>query len=141
MESLRSSLSAGKSQAEISAAQQKDEAILIQLAKLALMYWRPDFTPGQAKQLYEMYLDDLRVYSFYDICKACEKFRQNADNKFFPTSGQIRGLIEEIPSWDVISKSKYLAERKSMARDEMAGMVERIEVASGAKQITHEAAE
>ncbi len=141
MESLRSSLSAGKSQAQVTAEQQKDEAILIQLAKLALMYWRPDFTPGQAKQLYEMYLDDLRVYSFYDITKACAKFRQNADNKFFPTSGQLRGLIEEIPSWDVISKNNYLAQRKSAARDEMAGMVERIEVASGGKQITHEAAE
>lgn len=140
MESLRSSLSAGKSQAEISARQQKDEAILIQLARLALMYWRPDFTPGQAKQLYEMYLDDLSVYSFYDITKACEKFRQNADNKFFPTSGQLRGLIEEIPSWDVISKNKYLAERKAMARDELAGMIEQLEN-HASKQIAHEAAE
>jgi hypothetical protein len=80
---------------------QKDEAILVLLAKLALVYWRPDFSPAQAKELYAQYLDDLRDLPFSEIVDAVEKYRRNPENKFFPTPGQLRGAIVAVPSWSV----------------------------------------
>lgn len=79
---------------------QKDEAILLLLAKLAIVYWRPDFTPQQAKQLYSQYLDDLREFAFADIAGAVQTFRRDPENKFFPLPGQLRGLITTPYSWD-----------------------------------------
>ncbi len=82
----------------------KDEAIVALLAKLALHYWRPDFTEGQARQLYLDYLDDLRDYAVADIKTAIQAYRTDGTNKFFPSSGQIidsiigkADLIREYP--------------------------------------------
>jgi hypothetical protein len=110
---------AGLSEAEQEARIQKDEAILVLFGQLALVYWRPDFTPAQAKQLYAQYLDDVRDYSFSDIRQAVEKYRRSPENKFFPTPGQIRGLIEKVPDWDVISRQDHIRERRKDARDEL----------------------
>lgn len=105
---------------------QKDEAILVLLAKLALVYWRPDFTPAQAKQLYGQYLDDLRPFSFRDINDAIEKYRQNPESKFYPTPGQLRGIIETVPSWDIITKPKHISERLKAGRAELEVMSENL---------------
>lgn len=99
---------------------QKDEAILILLGKLALVYWRPEFTPKQAAQLYEQYLDDLREFAFADVRDAIERYRRNVENKFFPTPGQLRGLIEAVPSWDVISKREHMRQLRQAAERELA---------------------
>lgn len=104
--------------AEQEAMAQKDEAILLLLAKLALNYWRPDFTAGQAKQLYLQYLDDLRDHAFADIKEAIDKYRQNPENKFFPTSGQLRGLIINPPSWWVNGTKEFRNERHAVAKAE-----------------------
>ena len=103
---------------------QKDEAILLLLAKMALVYWRPDFTPAQAKQLYAQYLDDLRPFAFADIAEAFQTYRQNPENKFFPTPGQLRGLIATPYSWDP-SPSKHLGDRLAAGREEMQRMMEK----------------
>src|SRR5262245_40849754 len=94
LESLRSQRTSAQDvpDYQVTAEAQKDEAILVLLAKLALVYWRPDFTPAQAKQLYSQYLDDLRPYSFADVSEAIEKYRQSPDSKFYPTPGELRGL-------------------------------------------------
>jgi hypothetical protein len=78
---------------ERQAIESKDEAILMLLGQLAVHYWRPDFTEGQARQLYRDYLDDLRSYRVADIDLAIKSYRRDGQNKFYPTSGQ---LIDEL---------------------------------------------
>jgi hypothetical protein len=79
----------GEDDATRHARESKDEAILVLLGKLSLHYWRPDFTPAQAKQLYRDYVEDLRPYPFEEIDRAISKYRANGANRFYPTSGQI----------------------------------------------------
>lgn len=121
MESLRSQvISAQEEPAEIRELKaQKDEAILLLLAKLAVVYWRPDFTAGQAKQLYSQYLDDLRDFAFQDIADAIEKYRRDPENKFYPSPGQLRGLIAKPPSWWVNGQTEWSKEIRSDAEKEI----------------------
>lgn len=102
----------------------KDKAIITILAKLALIYWRPNFTPAQARELYAAYVEDLRDYPITDIAAACEKYRRDPENKFYPAPGQLRGIIETVPSWDVVSKARHIAERRHAAQIEMRRMVD-----------------
>lgn len=78
----------------------KDEAILALLAKLALHYWRPDFTPGQARQVYADYVYDLGPFALSDIASAINKYRQTGANRFFPTSGALIDIITQPCSWE-----------------------------------------
>lgn len=64
------------------------------LAKLALHYWRPNFTDQQAKQLYMDYIGDLKIYPLDVIDQAVGVYRRNAKNKWFPKSGELIELCE-----------------------------------------------
>lgn len=90
------------------------------LGKLALVYWRPDFQPGQAKQLYLQYVDDLREFPMSEIVAAVEAYRRDGGNRFFPTPGDLRKLICTPPTWDVISKDTHMRELHRKAIAEMA---------------------
>lgn len=137
LNSLRNSANdAPEYQREVEA--QKDDAILVLLAKLALVYWRPDFTPQQAKQLYSQYLDDLRPFAFKDVAWAVEKYRQDPESKFYPTPGQLRGVLSTPYSWDPNPRN-HMAERLADGRAEMQQMIAaspgyRAMLASSAKQ-------
>lgn len=63
------------------------------LAKLSLHYWRPDYTPEQARMVMEDYLDDLRGYSPAQVAQACADYRKLPDSKFFPASGALLALL------------------------------------------------
>eukprot|EP00913_Durusdinium_trenchii_P005309 g4955.t1 len=64
------------------------------LAKLALHYWRPNFTDAQAKQLYMDYIGDLKIYPLDVINRAVGVYRRNEKEKWFPKSGQLIALCE-----------------------------------------------
>ena len=106
---------------------QKDDAIIEELAKLSVLYWRPDFTPGAARQFYLTYLEDLRDYSLKSIRNAVVAYRRNPESKFFPLPGQLLGLIETPPSWWVSGKNQYLTEQRATAADEMVELVSLVE--------------
>ena len=99
---------------------QKDEAIIVLLAKLAIVYWRPNFTPGQVKQLYSQYLDDLREFAFIDIAEAIEKWRRSGE-VFYPLPGQLRSLITTPYKWDP-SPRNHVRERLEAAAMELAAV-------------------
>lgn len=126
LESLKSSATSEDepSDAHMAAAAQKDEAILALLARLALVYWRPDFTPGQAKQLYSQYLEDLRGFAFADIVDAFKKYRQNGENRFYPTPGQLVDIITTVPKWETAPRSRYIAEKRAAAVIEIRQLVD-----------------
>lgn len=103
---------------------QKDEAIIVLLGQLSLVYWRPDFSPAQAKQLYLQYLDDLRDFAFSDIVEAIEKYRRDPESKFFPAPGQLRGLITTPYNWDP-SPRNHMKERLEASKAELAQVCDR----------------
>ena len=116
----------------------KDRAILALLAKLSLHYWRPDFTPAQAKQMYADYVEDLREYALRDIAAAMKKYRQSAAT-FFPTSGQLVQIIRAIPAWDIRSSKEHGEILHRAAAAELQEMTARIG-GNEKHQITHEPA-
>lgn len=63
------------------------------LARMALHYWRPDFTPEQTKLLIADYLHDLEEFSPALIETACSVYRKDGKNQFFPKSGQLIELM------------------------------------------------
>lgn len=66
------------------------------LSRLAIHYYRPDFTEGQAKLLIEDMVQDLGEFDTDIVTEACSTYRQRKDSKFFPTSGVLRALCNEI---------------------------------------------
>lgn len=115
-----------RTQSEIEAADAKDQAILVLLGKLAVHYWRPDFGPGQARQLYADYVHDLRDYAFSDINDAIVKYRRDQNAKFYPTVGQLVGIIRTIPSWDIRTPKEHGEILSRRAEKELAGVAAQI---------------
>lgn len=69
------------------------------LSRLGLHFWRPDFTEGQAKLLFSDLYSDLADFSPNEISTACATWRRNPENRFFPTSGQLIGIMRPtVPS-------------------------------------------
>lgn len=66
-----------------------------QLSRLALHYWRPDFKPTEAAMLNADYLEDLRGITLDELKTACATWRRNGENRFYPTSGQMLGLVKD----------------------------------------------
>jgi len=89
---------------------QKADAIIEILAKLSVLYWRPDHSEAQFREMYSQYLDALEPFAFRDITVAVEKWRNDGANKFFPTPGELRSLIVTPPSWWVSGKNEWMAD-------------------------------
>lgn len=107
----------------------KDEVILALLGKLAVFYWRPDFTAEQAKQLYADYVDDLNRFALRDIKNAITEYRQNGENRFFPTSGQLIDVIidkAEVDGHGYTDRYDALHRRRSAAETRGLGEMQRV---------------
>lgn len=70
--------------------------MILLLSRLALHYYRPDFTEGQAKLLILDMASDLDPYTAGDVEVAIGAYRRNSANKFFPRSGDIIEVINTI---------------------------------------------
>lgn len=98
---------------------QKADAIIELLAKLAVIYWRPDFTMSQLREMYSQYLDAIEQFAFKDIAAAIEKWRNDGANKFFPTPGELRSLIATPPSWWCSGRNEWMAELRDDSTKEI----------------------
>jgi hypothetical protein len=72
----------------------RNEQIAAILSKLALHYWRPDFTPTQSKLVLSDFLSDLAPFTPQEISAACDTYRRNGENKFFPTPGALLAILK-----------------------------------------------
>jgi hypothetical protein len=93
-QTINSSLPQHRS-SESSSEAQKGATIAILLTKLAVHYYRPDFTEGQAKSLIRDMVEDLSAFALGEIDASIKAYRRGAENRFFPTSGQLRAPILE----------------------------------------------
>ena len=66
-----------------------------QLAKLSLHYWRPQFTPDQAKHVFGDFAADMAEVTAAELREACDRWRRDAANRFFPTPGQLMALVSD----------------------------------------------
>jgi hypothetical protein len=60
---------------------------------MALHYWRPDYSPDQAKILMEDYIHDLEAYTPVEIERACMEYRRTPGNEFFPKVCQLLEIL------------------------------------------------
>lgn len=63
------------------------------LAALAVHYYRPDFTPGQAKSLIGDMVEDLAEFTVPEIEVAIRGWRKDASKRFFPRGAELAELI------------------------------------------------
>lgn len=73
---------------------QKEKQIAIILGKLAVHYYRPDFNQAAAQSMISDMVEDLGDYPLYEIETAIKRYRQNGENRFFPTPGQLISLLK-----------------------------------------------
>jgi len=73
--------------------------VVMALSKLAVHYYRPDFTEGQAKSLISDMVGDLGEFSVGEIEAAIAAYRQAPPSagkaKYFPDSGTLRKLASD----------------------------------------------
>lgn len=68
------------------------------LAKLALHYWRPNYSPEQARMVMEDYLNHLRGITPAQVQQACDDYIRKPTSKFFPQIGELLELVRG-PAW------------------------------------------
>lgn len=61
------------------------------LMKLQVLYWRPDFSPAEAKAFYAIHIEDLSDVPPDILDDAIREYRTDPDSRFFPHPGAIRG--------------------------------------------------
>jgi len=109
--------------------QPEREAKAVEISRLALHFWRPDFTPRQVKSVMSDYLDDLAGRSAWEVAEACKAWRRDGANRFFPTPGQLLALMPRPeppprqqpyippPMTDAAREAKLAAWRKAFGRE------------------------
>jgi hypothetical protein len=68
---------------------------MVLLGRLALHYYRPGFTEGQAKLVMEDMIEDLMDHDPQEIAAACSAWRRKPEASYFPKSGQLIACIKE----------------------------------------------
>ena len=97
LHTIHSSTPVRRSQEITSPQTGKDQAtVVLMLSKLAVHYYRPDFTEGQARSLIADMVVDLSEFTLGEVEAAIVAYRQQAPSpgkaKYFPDSGTLRQL-------------------------------------------------
>lgn len=66
-----------------------------QLGRLSLHYWRPDFTPEQAKLMFQDFASDMAGTTAAELVEACNEWRRDPENRFFPRPGELLELVKD----------------------------------------------
>lgn len=72
---------------------EKAKQVAILLAKLAVHYYRPDFTEAAAQSLIGDMVEDLHKFPIVDTEQAIKQYRRDPKNRFFPNSGQLIAIL------------------------------------------------
>jgi len=63
--------------------------LTIELERLAIAFPRTDMDSKKWMILFQTFYEDLKHKTLGQIQDGCRRYRQNADNRFFPTPGQL----------------------------------------------------
>ena len=83
------------------------------LLRLQAHYWRPDFTPAQARELYADFIDDLGHIPPDILDDAIATYRRDPEARFFPRPGQLLAIAEPL-----LAKRRRAASRIEKAMNE-----------------------
>jgi len=72
------------------------EYVATALLRLQAHYWRPEFTPAQARELYADFMDDLGHIPPDILDEACAAYRRDPEARFFPRPGQLLAIAEPL---------------------------------------------
>lgn len=72
---------------------EKAKALAAMLMQLSSHYYRPDFSPAQAKSLIGDMVEDLAEYTIQDVEQAIRAYRQDASKGYYPRAAHLRDLI------------------------------------------------
>ena len=72
------------------------EYVATALLRLQAHYWRPDFTPAQAKELYADFMDDLGHIPPDILDDAIAQYRRNPKSEWFPKPSQLLAIAEPL---------------------------------------------
>jgi len=65
------------------------------LGKLSLHYWRPDFTPEQARHMNGDFVRLLDGCTADELRQACDEWVMDPLNRFYPTPGMLHELMRD----------------------------------------------
>jgi hypothetical protein len=65
------------------------------LGRLSLQFWRPDFSPDQAKVLYGDFMRLLAGVTERELSAAVDDWMMDPANKFFPTPGMLHAKLKD----------------------------------------------
>jgi hypothetical protein len=68
--------------------------MVMELERLAIHFPRTDMDSAKWKVLFLTFHEDCKHLSFARLREACRRYRQNPDNRFFPTPGQLLGTLK-----------------------------------------------
>lgn len=74
---------------------QERAAIVLALSRLAISYYRPDFTEGQAKVQIQDMLHDMDSYPASDVNTAIVRWRNDPQKRFFPRGAELGELARQ----------------------------------------------
>src|ERR1051326_3074154 len=72
--------------------------IIARITALEMYYPKSPMTDGERKVWFAQWCDDLKHKTDSEIAYACTRYRQNSENRFFPTPGQLIALCQ--PAFD-----------------------------------------
>lgn len=76
------------------------------MVALELLYGRQAMSDAERRVWLETYCDDLGAYTDEEIANACRRYRQDGENKYFPTPGALLALMKN-PYADPPSANRY----------------------------------
>ncbi|NDC55523.1 MAG: hypothetical protein EBZ69_01685 [Alphaproteobacteria bacterium] len=65
---------------------------IVEVLELLAAYYRTQLTPMQ----FSMYAEDLSCLSRDELVKACQEYRKNPENKFFPLPSALIGIVRPV---------------------------------------------
>src|ERR1051326_6571435 len=68
--------------------------IIARVTALEMYYPKSPMTDGERKVWFAQWCDDLKHKTDSEIAYACTRYRQNSENRFFPTPGQLIALCQ-----------------------------------------------
>lgn len=106
-----SSPASGRTSLQTSGPRATPEQIILRIEALSVLYPRPNMTTGQQRVLLQTFCHDLADMTDPQIEWLCEKWRQNPENRFMPTPGQLAAplRVHEPPPPQGFAKHTYRA--------------------------------
>ena len=102
-------------------------AMTVELERLALAFPRTDMDSAKWSMLFRTYFEDLQFLTIETLRAGCSRYRRNAENRFFPSPGQLLAACKDpfdLPKGKTYAKLDDLP--PPMPADEAQKLIEKV---------------